>query len=220
MEPVLFSLTIVLVLAMIAAATWLVGLWNNIITWITLVISAMVASSFFEPLATRLNEKLAESSYLVDFVAVWGLFIATYAVLRILTEVLSKYRLQFDVWTETIGRTVMSILIALTFFAFASFTLHMAPMPVDGPWGQHFQATPDAQSFGIGADRSWMNFVRSESMGAFSERIDSPILFPYELPTTTGVREFDPAGELMSRYHQRRRNLAAMDNIQIMESKK
>ena len=215
MQSVFFIFLIVMGVGMVAAATWLVGLWNNVVTWVNLMIAAMVASSFFEPLATNLNNSAPESSYLVDFVAIWGLFIGTFIVLRVATEVLSRYRVKFDVWTETIGRSVMAILIALTLFAFASFTLHTAPLPIAGPWGEPFQPTPEAQSFGIGADRAWMNFVKSSSLGSFAEFRDSRLLPPYELPTNTQSREFDPANEFIARYRERRRILSEQDNLQI-----
>ncbi len=215
---VILILSILLGLGMIMSATWLVGLWNNILTWISVVISAMVASSFFEPLATRLSNTAPESTYLVDFVAAWALFVGTFLILRIATEVLSRHRMQFDLWTEMIGRSVMSILIAVTLFAFASFTLHMAPLPNFGFWGDNFQPTPDAQSLGVGADRVWMGFLKSASVGSMSEFRDSRLLPPYELATSTSYREFDPADELIARYQQRRRILAEQNNIQVIST--
>lgn len=217
MESLLLILGLVLILTMIAAATWLVGFWNNVITWVNLMISALVASSFFEPLAVRLNENAPESTYLVDFVAIWGLFVATYGVLRIFTELFSRYKLQFDQWTETIGRTVMSVLIAFTFLAFASFTLHTAPLPVDGFWGNQFQPTPDARTLGIGMDRTWMGFVKTLSVGSMSEFKESRLLPPYDLFSESGVREFDPQGVYTSRYRQRREQLSTLDDIQIAD---
>jgi hypothetical protein len=212
---VLLFLSILLVLGMIAAATWLVGLWNNVITWISLVLSGLVASSFFEPLADRLHESASESAYLVDFLAVWAIFVATFAVLRIATGFLSRYRLQFDPWTEVVGRSVLSAMIALTFFAFASFTLHTAPLPIRGTWGDHFQPTANARSFGVGADRVWSNFVQAASRGSLSEFRESRFLYPYDLPSSTSVREFDPAHEFIARYRQRRRMLSEQDHIQV-----
>lgn len=219
MQAALLLFAILLAIGMVAAATWLVGLWNNVITWVNIVIAALVASSFFEPLAAQLNNSAPESGYLVDFVAVWGLFIGTFVLLRVATEFLSRYRLKFDAWTEVIGRSVMSLLIALTLFAFASFTLHTAPLPIYGFWGDRFQPTPEAPALGIGADRAWMNFVRAASVGSLAEARDSQLLPPYELDSATSSREFDPAGEYIARYHQRRRVLSEQDNLQISPSK-
>jgi hypothetical protein len=218
MEYLLLILAILLSLGMVIAATWLVGLWNNVISWVNLVLSALVATSFFEPLAAQLHQNAPESSYLVDFVAIWGLFISTYVVLRVMTELLSRYRLYFDYWTETIGRTVMSVAIALTLFAFASFTLHMAPMPIRGFWEQRFQPSPEARSFGIGADRAWMSFVHAASLGSLAESRESRLLTPYELSSNSSVREFDPQHEMISKYHQRRRLLSEQENIQQVKT--
>lgn len=214
MNTALLLVAIALAMGMIAAATWLVGLWNCVLTWVNLMFSALVASSFFEPVADRLNSNSPESSYLVDLVAVWGLFIGTFTVLRIATEFLSTYRVQFDQWTETIGRSILAILIAVTFFAFASFTMHMAPLPITGYWGEHFQSEPESAAFGVGADRAWMKFVHYESIGALAEFRDSRMLNPYNLPTSTRVREFDPEHELMARYRQRRRILSEQNSLQ------
>ncbi len=215
MQNVLLIFLIVMGLGMVAAATWLVGLWNNVITWVNLMIAAMVASSFFEPLATILNNNAPESSYLVDFAAMWGLFIGSFVMLRVATEVLSRYRLTFDIWTEMVGRSILAILIATTLFAFTCFTLHTAPLPIAGSWGERFQPTPDAQSFGIGADRAWMSFIQSASRGSLAEFRDSRLLPPYELPTHSQSREFDPANEFIIRYHDRRRLLSEQENLQI-----
>jgi hypothetical protein len=211
----LFFIAIFLGLSMVVAATWLVGLWNNVITWFNLVLSGLVATSFFEPLAMQVNNGAPESSYLVDFVAVWALFIGTFIILRIATEVLSQHRLLFDPWTENIGRSVMAVAIAGTLFSFASFTLHLAPLPAEGIWSDVFQPEPGSRSFGIGADRAWMGFVKSASRGSLAESQRSPLLAPYELATETTVREFDPAGELIARYRHRRLILSQQPNLQI-----
>jgi hypothetical protein len=217
-EGLLLVAVIALCLGMVMAATWLVGLWNNVISWVILVLAALVASSFFEPLATRIDQSSPQITYLADFISVWGLFICTFIVLRVATEVLSRYRLQFDPWTELIGRSVMSLAIALTLFAFASFTLRMAPLPVSGFWGARFQASPDARSFGIGADRAWMGFVRTSSLGSLSEFRENRMLFPYDLASDSTVREFDPQRDLMARYYQRRRILSEQADIQISQT--
>jgi hypothetical protein len=180
-----------------------------------LVIAGLVASSFFEPVATRWTASSPESTYLIDFMALWAVFVITFVVLRAGTEILSPYRLKFDPWTEMIGRSIMSVTIAVTFFAFASFTLHTAPLPVDGMWGDHFQPTPQANSFGIGADRAWMRFVRSASTGSLSEFRESSMLPPYQLNSTTSVREFDPSDEYVTRYRHRRLLLSRENAVQV-----
>jgi hypothetical protein len=62
-----------------------------------------------------------------------------------------------------------------------------------------------------------MGFVKALSVGSMAEFKETRLLPPYELFSESGVREFDPGGEYMARYRQRREQLSTMDNIQITD---
>ena len=60
---------------LVIASTWWGGLWGNFITLINLFIASLIASSFYEPFARFLIEKMPDYGALMDFIAVWLLLV-------------------------------------------------------------------------------------------------------------------------------------------------
>lgn len=197
------------------AATWWMGLWSNLITLVNFLLAAMVASSFYEPMASRFEDMLPEYTYVSDFVCVWAIFILSFIALRAATEMLSSVRLKFDEITELVGRSLLSLWLACSFVAFTCFTLHMAPLPPNA-----FQKDVSSRTLGIGPDRSWLAFVQSRSRGALSEVQNSSSLDPYNLtdhPDDEGQnkRVFDPTANFIFNYHLRRQRLSEESGIRV-----
>lgn len=210
----IFLLALVLFFGVIAC-TWWMGLWSNLITLINFLLSAMLASSFFEPLASRFEDYLPSFTYVSDFICVWAIFIFSFLILRMITDSLSRVRLRFDKVTEIVGRSVFSIWLACCFLAFSFFTLHMAPLPPDA-----FQVHVQDRMLGIGPDRQWLAFIQSRSRGALSEAQDSKVLDPYNLsdhPDDEGQnkRVFDPTANFIFNFHLRRQNLSKTTGIRV-----
>ncbi len=212
-------ITAVCVITLIAltAATWFLGLWNNVITLINLILAGLIASNFFEPLADSLESRFDTYTYLLDFVSLWGLFFVSFAALRTATDILSRYRLEFNAWVEMIGRSVTSISIAWIFLCFMLFSLHTAPLP---PLGD-FQPSPDATNFVGDPDRLWLAFLQSRSRGALAESLQASLLPEYDTGSLhpddreLGVRVFDSKSDFVFKYQQRRNVLVGESGLRV-----
>ena len=203
-----------LTFVIIVASTWWFGLWSNLITLINFFIAALFASSFYENFGSLIDTNAPTYVLFSDFVAIWLLFGITFMVLRGLTDFLTNTRMKFDLITEMVGRSLLSIWIAGAFVCFTMFTLHLAPLPPDS-----FQSSVTDRVMGIGPDRQWMAFIQSRSRGALAESQDSGLLPPYEYayehPDDEGqnLRVFDPGAEFI--YQNMRRRKIISENAQL-----
>jgi hypothetical protein len=106
------------------------GLWSNAISLFNIVISGLVAFSFYAPLAWWVDDKLdGEYTYVLDFVIVWALFVVAMVILRALTRAASKTRMRFRNPIDPVGGPLMALFAAWALSAFTTATLIMAPMP-------------------------------------------------------------------------------------------
>ena len=211
----MLELTFIFLFLAVGAGCWFAGLWNNLITLVCVIFAGMIASSFYEPVADQLEGPMG--AYLLDFIAVWLLFFVSFGILRLITELLSSYRVKFNNVLDLVGRSILSIWIAWAFVCFSMFTLHMAPIEPDG-FGGGFQSTPDQNNFmGIGPDRMWLAFIQSRSMGAFSEFKDSGMLPEYKEvlhadDQDTNSRIFDSTCDFILKYRYRRLKFSEMES--------
>ena len=103
------------------ALMWNEGLWSNAITLINIVFAAMLAVNYFELLATWLDGQAPTYSYIWDFIALWAIFVASFAILRAITDNLSKYRVRFKMPVEHAGRVFFAAWAAWVVFQVALF---------------------------------------------------------------------------------------------------
>ncbi len=209
----MITLIIVLVFFGVIACTWWFGIWSNCLTLINMILSGLIASSFYEGLATELAGSVGYKP-LVDFLAVWILFVGSYLVLRTLTDITSSRKLHFDPVIEMVGQSVLSVWIACVFLAFTIFTLHLSPLtPSD------FQANATDSTLGIGPDRMWLAFIQSRSRGALSASKDANFLAQkYTLEdhpddVELNARVFDPRGTFIQENLTRRTELATKKTL-------
>jgi hypothetical protein len=215
----MLTLVCLLILAIMIAATWFLGAWNNFLNWVSVLLAGLVATSFYEPVADLLDASYFSYTYMLDFFSLWGLFFLTFGVLRLGTDLLSRYRLKLHAATEIIGRSLFSVWTAWVFLCFALFTLHTAPLPADA-FGGSFQPTPDSRNFVVGPDRLWLALVHSRSRGALSESISSPWFSEYDLPTHPddeglNVCVFDPQGDFLYKYYARRAEISQLPALRV-----
>jgi hypothetical protein len=180
-------LFLLLVLAAVAAGVWFQGLWSGVITMVNLLLAMVIASSFYEPVATKLEGigPLATYTYLLDFLVLWLLFAIVYGILRAITDALSKSPVAFPMPVEMAGRSLLALWCGWLMVCFAAFSLHMAPLNSPAPLGAF--ATPAARTFGpVSPDRLWLGFLYSRSRGALA---GAP---------------FDPNADFLLRYRDRR----------------
>ena len=166
----------------------------------------MLAFNYFEPLADLIDKQDRSYTYLVDFLALWGLFVVSFGLLRLFSDVLSRKRVTFDFWTETVGRSVVAIWIAWLFVGFvcASLAYRPAGNPSAGVSGDaDFGEFP---GHGAGASSGW-RLCRAAREGPC--RVANPMppnLSPLPEDQNLNVRIFDPESRFILKYYQRRRN--------------
>lgn len=204
----MISLLIILTFFAVIASTWWFGIWNNALTLMNMILAGMIASAYYEGVAAMLEANMGYGD-LVDFLAVWLLFVVSFILLRTLTDITSSRKLNFDPLVEIVGQSILSIWIACVFLAFALFTLHLSPLtPSD------FQSNATDSTLGIGPDRMWLAFIQSRSRGALSATKEANFLAKeYTLEdhpddVELNVRVFDPRGTFIQENLTRRTTLA------------
>ena len=139
-------LTLILLLIFLAfvAALWFQGLWSNLLTLINMLFAMMLAFNFYEPLSKLLVNQERSYNYLYDYLVLWGLFALSFGILRLVTDMLSRRRVVFNIWVEMVGRSVVAVWIAWLFIGFVCATMHTAPIG-ESPMG--FQQAPLSGNF-------------------------------------------------------------------------
>ncbi len=66
------------------------GFWSNTLTLINVVTAALIATSYWEPLATWLDEQIPSFTYLLDFISIWAIFVLAFVILRATPGQVSK----------------------------------------------------------------------------------------------------------------------------------
>lgn len=187
------------------ATLWWQGLWGNAITLINVTFSAMLATNLYEPVVAVFDNEGSRSSftYLIDFLALWGLFVMFLTMFRLITDLLSRYRVRFNPYVEYFGRAFLVIWIGWLVVCFTCFTLHTAPLGA-APFLESFQPDPESRNFlfFIGPDRQWLAFMQSRSHDALRRGGMQP---SEEYKDTDGdSRVFDQDGDFIFKYRHRR----------------
>ena len=172
---------------------WLEGLWNAALVLLNSLFAALIATSYFAPLAQVIESQLLpDFAYFWDFLSFWLLFAIVCSLLRLVTGKLSSYRVRFVMPIEMAGRSILALSVGWLMVCLTCFSLHMAPLS-ESPFAAGFQATPQSKDFlGMAPDQQWLALVYGCSTGSLS--------------TLSGF-EFDTPSEFIANYRVRRRNL-------------
>lgn len=166
------------------------GLWSNTIRLFNVITAALLATSLWEPLANWLDGQMPSFTYLVDFLALWLVFCVAYGVMRAVTSQLSKIKVRFKKPLNEVGGPIMAIWVGWVLVCFLSMTLHTAPLAQDA---LAFSPDPKKASFVLfSPDHQWLGFAHQVSNGSLSRG-----------------NQFDPDGEFIYKYGQRRANFEA-----------
>ena len=165
----IISLVLFAILAAVTGMLVVGGLWRSTLMFFNVLTAATVATAWFSPLATVLEEQIKDYATLIDFVSIWLIFCAVLALLRELTDRISPTSLVFPLLVERIGGGLMAFLTGWIMMTFTAATLHTAPVTRDD-----VQPTPEARMFfGLAPDRKWLGWVRGSSLtGPFSRGPD------------------------------------------------
>jgi uncharacterized membrane protein required for colicin V production len=139
------------------------GLWSNAISLVNVLVSGLVAFSFYSPLAIYLDELLdGQYTYLLDFVTIWALFVITMLICRLATGLASGSRMRFKNPIDPIGGPIMGELASWALAAFVMATLHTSPMPKDAFGGSLIYSDEDVASANalFNPDLGWLRFVQ------------------------------------------------------------
>jgi hypothetical protein len=191
-------LILFLIFVMVAAGLWFQGLWSCAVTLVNLFLAMMIATTFWEPLTTMIEDTGAKSyTHLLDFLVLWILFAVAFGILRAITDSLSRTQVAFDMPVEMAGRSILAAWGAWLVVCFAAFSLQMAPLNSATPLGAW--STPTAPTFLVTSpDRLWLGFMHSRSKGALS-----------------GGAVFDPEADFALRYRDRRVKYAAASDMRV-----
>lgn len=215
-------LLLVVMFLLVAASLWFSGFWSSFVSTINMFLAACFATAFFEPLADQIEYASPATqtyTYMIDFVALWAMFVIAAMFIRAATESFSAVRLRFDPVTEMAGRSVMSVAAGLIFVCFAQFTLVTAPLPESG----------SHKGSMLAPDRIWMGFTQSRSRGALAEAKDPGYLKPYKMPpglaehpddAGLNARVFDPRGVFEDKYLERKKVFAEQKTQRVSRKSK
>ena len=206
---------LILIFLIVVGMNWWVGTWNTMINLINFFIAALVASSFYEPLASLVESFVGTYALVVDFVAIWILFVVAFGILRVATDFLTNYQLQLNRWVDYSIRAVLTIWLAGGFICFTFFTLHLAPLPPN-----QYDVPSSGKLFGFGPDRMWMAFIQSRSRGALAEAKNAAFLPEYDLQdhpddAKLDSRVFDPYSRFTLKSAVRRSIVSENESLRV-----
>ncbi len=189
----ILSLLLIVIFIAVVATLYPEGMWGNAIMLINVVTAGLVATNYFEPLATWMEswgDWFASCTYLLDFLSLWAVFAITLIVLRMLTDRICRVKVRFLGLANQIGSVVFACLVAMVMVCFTTFTLHTAPLAEEFMWGG-FKSN-EGKILSWAPDKWWITFSRYASENAYS------------WPT---VNSFDEHGDFIGSYEARRQEI-------------
>lgn len=182
------------------AFLWNEGMWSNCLTLVSVLMSALIAMNYWEPLADFAETKMPTYTYVIDYLCMWLVFFLSIAVFRALTAGLSRTQVRFIPPIEQTGRVVSVFLIGWIMVCFTLSSLHTAPLARTAIRGS-FQENPMSNNFlGLAPDRMWLGYVQHRSKGALAN---------------PSVRVFDEKGDYIFKYGERRRKFSELSTVRV-----
>jgi hypothetical protein len=197
----MISLLLLAVFGGVLGATSQSGLWSNLVMLVNIILGSLIAINFWEPVAAWAGETLGtEYAYLLDSLAIWGLFGLSVGVMRAATDFLSQVKVKFlppiDQWVGL----VVGAGVAWVMVCFVSVTLHVTPV------AEHFLGFEGGSKSSIflgmlSPDQEMLSFAHLESVGAMSRSV---VHMEGGVMSAPEPKEFDPKGDFITRYGARR----------------
>ena len=195
---------LVLIWVICIAMLWNEGMWTNCITFVNVLLSALLAMNYWEPVADLAETKggayIRSFTYVLDYLSMWFLFFLAYIILRQVTGSLSKTQVKFKMPIEQTGRVLSVIAIGWVMVCFFLTSLHTAPLARTAVRGG-FQATPMSNNFlGLAPDRMWLGYVQHRSKIALAN--SPPVVF-------------DELSEFIFKYGERRERFSKESKVRV-----
>ena len=192
----ILTLILLAVFVTVTAALWKEGIWSSLVMLLNVLLAATVATAWYEKLVAVLEPRLPSFTYLLDFVALWGLFCLLLLGLREATDRISRTRVKLRRPVELFGGPLVAALVGWVMICFTAATLHTAPVPRDV-----VQPTPEARMFfGLAPDRKWLAWVRGATLTG-----------PFAVPGSA----FDKDADFIIRYADRRQRLEGEPGLRV-----
>lgn len=192
----ILTLILLAVFVTVTAALYKEGIWSSLVMLLNVVLAATVATAWYEKLVAVLEPRLPSFTYLLDFVALWGLFCLLLFGLREATDRISRTRVKLRRPVELFGGPLVAALVGWVMICFTAATLHTAPVPRDT-----VQPTPQARMFfGLAPDRKWLAWVRGATLAG-----------PFAVPGSA----FDKDADFIIRYADRRQRLEGEPGLRV-----
>ena len=147
------NLLLIVIFFITFASTAQNGLWSNLLLLFNVVMSALLATNYAEPLTMWMVSQAPSYTNVCDFLAFWAVFAGAMIVLRGLTDSLSTVKVRFKKPVDMGGGLALAAWVAWAVVCFATMTLHTAPLDRNFLGGS-FQPSPEEYMFfGLGPDR-------------------------------------------------------------------
>lgn len=201
---ILLPLLLVVLMVSVFASLMREGLWSNALTLVNVIVAALMATNFFEPLAAFLESKVASGTMFWDLLSLWAIFGAVFFFSKTITDAASRVSLRFKKPIDQAGGYFFAAWTAWVLVCFLCMTLHTAPLSRNF----FFEGfTPERPIFfGIKPDRLWLAWVQKLSQGPY-DRLQSP----EDRQAQKFV--FDPQGKFMRNYATRRAQYEKTDTF-------
>ncbi len=182
------------------AMLWNEGMWNNCITLVNVLLSALIAMNQYEQLAEFLDGKFPSYTFVFDYLSIWLAFFSAYIFMRGITDAVSKHRVKFIMPIEQAGRVISVVLIGWIMVCLTLTSLHTAPLARTAVRGG-FQAKPMSNNFlGMAPDRMFLGYMQHRSKNALSNNPVTP---------------FDERGEFIFKYGGRRQLFSEQPAVRV-----
>lgn len=183
----------------VSIAVWKEGIWGSVLMLFNVLVAATVATAWYETVVAFLEPRLPSFTYLLDFVALWGLFCLVLAGLREVSDRVSRTRVKLRRPVELFGGPLVAALVGWVMTCFTAASLHTAPLPRD-----FVQPTPETRMLhGLAPDRRWLQWVRGSTLyGPFAASAD-------------GDKAFDKDADFIIRYAARRKRLQDESGLRV-----
>jgi hypothetical protein len=190
------NLILLAVFVLVTVALWKEGLWASLVMLLQVVLAATVATAWYERVVAMLEPRLPSYTYLLDFVALWGLFCLILLGLREATDRLSRTKIRLRRPVELFAGPVVAALAGWVVTCFTAASLHVAPLPRN-----FVQPTPEARMlFGLAPDRKWLAWTRGATLKG-----------PFAVPAAA----FDKDADFIIRYADRRKRLEDEPSLRV-----
>jgi hypothetical protein len=149
----LVNLVLLVVFGTTAFFVWRQGLWGGIVMLCNLLVAATAATWGHRALAAWLEGWMPTYRYLLDMLAVGGIFAAVLAVTREITDRVSRTRVRFPFAVELVGRSLLAAACGWVAMAFTAAALHTAPVP------RSVVPVASGMLLGLAPDRAWLRWA-------------------------------------------------------------